>query len=166
LEAREVIVRRKLPPPAGSWVYDLSDWGCELEPILLALGGWGLRAPRPEGATLSATSMMLFVRGGGKPDPTQPPTEFRVELADSVWTVRAEDGAMDVRRGEPADPAAGISTDPVTLNALFEDPDTLARQVSSGTVRTRPRSTGCCGLSPRSGRARPGRHETQGHVFG
>jgi DNA-binding HxlR family transcriptional regulator len=136
LEAREVIARRKLAPPAGSWVYELTDWGRELEPILLALGGWGLRVPRAEGATLNATSMMLFLRGGGKPDRALPPTTYRVELDESVWTVRAEDGAMHVRRGEPAEPAAGIDTDPLTFNALFDDPDSLAERVSAGAVRT------------------------------
>ena len=136
LEARGVIVRRTLAPPAGSRVYELTDWGRELEPILLALGGWGLRVPRVEGATLNATSMMIFLRGGGKPDPALPPTEYRVELDESVWTVRAEDGALHVRRGEPTEPAAGIDTDPLTFNALFEDPDSLAEWVSAGAVRT------------------------------
>lgn len=136
LEARAVISRRKLAPPAGSWVYELTDRGRELEPILLALGGWGLRVPRGEGARLSPTSMMLFLRGGGRPAPDDPPTTYRIELAETVWTVLAEDGAMHVRTGEPSDPVAGISTDPVTFNALFEAPDTLADHVSAGTVRT------------------------------
>jgi DNA-binding HxlR family transcriptional regulator len=136
LEAREVIRRRRLEPPAGSWVYELTGWGRELEPILLALGGWGLRVPRPDGAGLNATSVMIFLRGAGRPDPAQPPTQYRIELADTVWTVRAEDGAMHVSRGEPGEPAAGLSTDPVTLNALFEDPDTLAERVAAGAVRT------------------------------
>src|SRR4051795_12838765 len=47
LESRGVIARRKLPPPAASQVYELTDWGGELEPIVLALGGWGLRVPLP-----------------------------------------------------------------------------------------------------------------------
>ncbi len=136
LAAREVIVRRKLAPPSGSWVYELTEWGRELEPILLALGDWGLRVPRGEGATLNATSMMIFLRGSGKPDPALPPTEYRVELDESVWTVRAADGATQVRLGEPAEPAAAISTNPVTFNALLEDPDSLAERLAAGTVRT------------------------------
>jgi DNA-binding HxlR family transcriptional regulator len=132
LETRGVLNRRKLAPPAGSWVYELTELGRELEPILLALGGWGLHFPRAEGATLNATSMMLFLRGGGKPDPAQPPTQYRVELDESVWTVHAEDGRLDVQRGEPANPAAGICTDPATFNELLENPD----HIPSGKVRT------------------------------
>jgi DNA-binding HxlR family transcriptional regulator len=133
LEARGVIARRKLAPPAGSWVYELTEWGRELEPILLALGDWGLRVPAAEGATVNATSMMLFLRGG-KPDPADPPTEYRVELDETVWTVRAEDGALHVERGEPANPVAGISTDPVTFNEWLENPDRVAVRTSGDPI--------------------------------
>src|SRR6202158_2146575 len=47
LEGRGVIDRRKRPAPASSWVYELTEWGQDLEPILLALGDWGLRVPLP-----------------------------------------------------------------------------------------------------------------------
>src|ERR687884_1369381 len=41
LERDGVVARRTLPPPAASTVYELSDYGQELVPILLALGRWG-----------------------------------------------------------------------------------------------------------------------------
>ena len=143
LQARGVIARRKLAPPAASWVYELTEWGRELEPILLAVGGWGLRVPRTEGATVNATSMMLFLRGG-KPDPADPPAEYRVELGETVWTVRAADGAMHVERGEPADPVAGISTDPVTFNEWLADPTRVSVRTSGDLVALAklPRSVG------------------------
>src|SRR6188472_1628429 len=54
-----VVERRTLPPPAGSRVYDLTAWGRELEPVLLALGRWGSRAaPVPRGE-LSSDALML-----------------------------------------------------------------------------------------------------------
>ena len=45
LEQAGVVERRKLPPPAASSVYELTTWGHELKPILLAAGSWALRSP-------------------------------------------------------------------------------------------------------------------------
>ena len=45
LEDRGVVRRRRLPPPAASWVYELTEWGQELEPIIRQLGSWAAGAP-------------------------------------------------------------------------------------------------------------------------
>ena len=39
LEQAGVVRRRKLPPPAASKVYELTEWGTELEPVIFRLGG-------------------------------------------------------------------------------------------------------------------------------
>src|SRR6187455_2871344 len=44
LEEVGVLEKRTLPPPAGSTVYELTAWGRELEPVILALARWGSRA--------------------------------------------------------------------------------------------------------------------------
>ena len=49
LEQAGVLGRRKLAPPAGAQVYELTDRGRELEPIVLGLGRWGSRVPMPPG---------------------------------------------------------------------------------------------------------------------
>jgi DNA-binding HxlR family transcriptional regulator len=135
LEGRGVVRRRKLAAPASSWVYELTEWGRELEPILLALGGWGLRVPLPaEPTTLSATSVLLFLRGCARPDPAAPTTTYRIELDNRVWAVYASSGQVDIQPGEPARAAASLSTDPKTLNALLGDPTGLDASVSDGTV--------------------------------
>ncbi len=136
LEGRGVISRRKLPAPASSWVYELTEWGRDLEPILLALGGWGLRVPLPaEPTTLSATSVLLFLRGCARPDPAAPPTTYRIELDGRVWAIRSSSGQVDIQPGEPAlATAASLRTDPKTLNALLSDPAGLDASVSDGTV--------------------------------
>ncbi|HEV7763055.1 MAG TPA: winged helix-turn-helix transcriptional regulator [Acidimicrobiales bacterium] len=134
LDGRGVIHRRRLPAPAGSWVYELTEWGRELEPIVLALGGWALRVPLPPDPTLSATSVLLFLRGSAHPDPDAPATTYRFELDDRVWTVRSASGRVDIEPGEPVpgDPAASLRTDPPTLNALVEDPATLDAALADG----------------------------------
>src|SRR5436189_5833106 len=45
LERAGVLRRRKLLPPAGAWVYELTEWGLDLEPVIIALGRWGARSP-------------------------------------------------------------------------------------------------------------------------
>jgi DNA-binding HxlR family transcriptional regulator len=43
LEAAGVVQRRKLPPPAASTVYELTEYGSGLEEVIHALGRWGAR---------------------------------------------------------------------------------------------------------------------------
>lgn len=131
MQGRGVVGRRRLPPPAASEVYELTPWGRQLEPILLALGGWGLRVPRPpEPATLSAVSVLLYLRQSVDPGERA----YRVQLDDRVWTVRARDGEVVVEPGAPAHAHGSIRTDPTTLNALLEDPARLPEAVAAGDV--------------------------------
>ena len=133
LEGHGVVGRRTLPPPAGSTVYELTPWGRELEPVVLALGGWGIRAPQPPGQpTLSATSVLLFLRGGAQVDPAAPPAAYRFELGETVWTVRSSGGAVEVEPGEPAAPEATLRIDPSTLNDVLADPPSLDAAVADG----------------------------------
>ena len=128
LTGHGVLHRRALPPPAASTVYELTEWGRELEPIVLALGGWALRVPVPPGATLGGTSVLLFLRGSARPRGT---ACYRVELDSRVWTVRTEPGRLTVEPGEPAAPDATLRTDPLTLNALLENPVGLDDAIST-----------------------------------
>jgi DNA-binding HxlR family transcriptional regulator len=45
LEALGVLLRKELPPPSASKVYELTEWGYESEPIFKALGRWAARSP-------------------------------------------------------------------------------------------------------------------------
>ena len=135
LEGRGVISRRTLPPPAGSQVYELTAWGRDLEPIVLALGNWGTRVPQPPTpTTLTATSALLFLRSCARPDPAAAPAVFRFDLDDRVWTVRIEDGRLQVQPGQPTAPDACLRTDPKTLNALLEDPGEFDTAVADGSA--------------------------------
>ena len=69
LELRGVVRRRKLPPPAGSRVYELTEWGLELEPVLDALGRWGARAPlAPPEVGMSLDAHLLSLKTLFDPD--------------------------------------------------------------------------------------------------
>lgn len=122
-------------PADGPRVYELTDWGRKLEPLLLALGDWGIDAPQPPRPTaLSATSVLIFLRGAARPDPTAPPTDCRLELDGRVWTVRLAAGRVEVRPGETATAAASLRAEPKTLSALLTEPATLATACADGSA--------------------------------
>jgi DNA-binding HxlR family transcriptional regulator len=129
LEANGVVARRRLPAPAASSVYELTPSGRELEPVLHALGNWGSRLSVPEPGHLSATSVLLYLRGSRFPDPR---AVYRIDLDDQVWTVRTVNTRLQVEPGPPDNPDAGLRTDPATLNALLSDPGRLKSAVASG----------------------------------
>ncbi|NDV86366.1 transcriptional regulator [Aurantimonas aggregata] len=63
LEAAGVLIRRKLPPPSGAQVYELTEWGYESEPIFQALGRWAARSPSHDPTLpFSAASLLLSLR--------------------------------------------------------------------------------------------------------
>lgn len=63
LEAVGVLVRRKLPPPAPAWVYQLTEWGAESAPIFQALGRWAARSPLHDPSLpFSSASLVLSLR--------------------------------------------------------------------------------------------------------
>lgn len=80
LERYGVVRRRKLPPPAASTVYELTEYGQELRPVLHVLAHWGARSlgpPAPdedlEPGWLAGALRMAF-----PPHPTEACVEFRV----------------------------------------------------------------------------------------
>ena len=63
LEANGLLFRRKLPPPSNAQVYELTEWGYEVEPIGQALGRWATRSPLHDpSAPISAVSVLLSFR--------------------------------------------------------------------------------------------------------
>lgn len=129
------VIRRGLAPTEGPQVYELTERGRELEPILLALGNWGIDVPQPLPPTaLSATSVLIFLQGAARPDPAAPPMTCRLELDGRVWTVRLASGRVQVQPGEPATADVSLRAEPKTLSALLADPATLATARADGSV--------------------------------
>ena len=63
LEAASILIRRRLPPPAASQIYELTDWGRESEILFQVLGRWACRSPTMEpGKPMSAVSVVMSLR--------------------------------------------------------------------------------------------------------
>ena len=63
LEARGVLIRKRLPPPASARIYELTPWGYEAEIIVREMGRWAARS-RLHDPTLriSPVSVLLSLR--------------------------------------------------------------------------------------------------------
>jgi DNA-binding HxlR family transcriptional regulator len=64
LEAAGVVRRRVLPRPSGSVIYELTEYGSELEGVIMALGRWGaklLDEPRAD-EIITQDSMTMALR--------------------------------------------------------------------------------------------------------
>lgn len=58
-----IVERTQLPPPVSAQVYQLTEWGRGLEPVLQALGRWAVRSPLHDaGLPLTPVSLMLSLR--------------------------------------------------------------------------------------------------------
>jgi DNA-binding HxlR family transcriptional regulator len=134
LETRGVVRRRVLAPPAGSSIYELTDRGGRLEAVLDALGEWGATEPPPAEASLSATAVLLFLRGSLRANPAALSGTFRLQLEDRVWTLTSREGVPEIEPGDVDAADAGVRTDPITLNALLLDPDGLDAALSTGAA--------------------------------
>src|SRR2546423_8887479 len=69
LESAGIVRRRRLAPPAAAQVYELTDWGRELEPAILALGRWASGSPSfPAGAEMGPDSLVLALKSTFQPE--------------------------------------------------------------------------------------------------
>jgi alkyl sulfatase BDS1-like metallo-beta-lactamase superfamily hydrolase len=132
-----VVRRRKLPPPAASWVYELTDWGEELEPVVTQLGRLGARSPlRPRDAGLSVDSLILSFRTMFDPRAADGVrASYELRLGEDQFRVVVDDGRFEVVRGAADGPDAVIETDPATLAALVYEGRDLAEALRSGEVK-------------------------------
>jgi DNA-binding HxlR family transcriptional regulator len=137
LEGAGIVGRRLLAPPAGSRVYELTDRGLELEPVILALGRWGSGAPFPPGdAKLgpdSAVIALMAVFDPGAADGLSASYELR--LGKDRFRARVADGRIELARGSAEQPDATIETDPDTLSAVLWQGRRLAEAERAGDVR-------------------------------
>jgi DNA-binding HxlR family transcriptional regulator len=137
LEQAGVVRRRKLGPPAGSRVYELTDWGRQLEPLILQLGRWGSRAPLPPDATLGADSLLLHLKALFDPPAVGLSASYELRLGadgEDRFRVQVADGQLQLARGSADHPDATIQADPDALAALLGNPRQLAAAQRSGAV--------------------------------
>lgn len=136
LEALDVLRRHKLPPPAASQVYELTEWGMELEPVIMALGRWGSRSTEmPFGAPTSINSLIIALRTMFDPQAAKGlSASFELQLGDECFSARASEGQLELARGRPDQPDVVIASDTDTLKRLVFGGQPVAEAVRTGKL--------------------------------
>ncbi|HEY7048377.1 MAG TPA: helix-turn-helix domain-containing protein [Jatrophihabitantaceae bacterium] len=133
-----VVARRKLPPPASSWVYELTDWGRELEPIVVALGRWGCRSPQFDN-TLPVTPAAIALGIKTFADPArvaQLPGPIELQLDDEVFTVTPDGERLAVAGTSGPAPVARIIAQPGGISPFLQGRRTTRASLRAHGIRT------------------------------
>ncbi len=137
LEGAGVARRRLQARPQRGVVYELTEYGAQLETIVDELGRWGaknLGDPRP-GETVTIDSLITALRTTFRPAAAEGVrATFALRVGDVALHARVEDGRVHVGEGAPADADLTIDAGP-GIRALMSGDVTPARAVRDGVVQ-------------------------------
>lgn len=129
LEECGIVAKRKLPPPAASTVYELTEYGRGLEEVLYALARWGARSLGPPGSGdelypewgLNALPALF------DPEAARGLTEtYVLKVDDDVFTARVVDGHLEATVGAADDADLVVEVDMATFFELVSGDLSLA----------------------------------------
>jgi DNA-binding HxlR family transcriptional regulator/putative sterol carrier protein len=136
LEDAGLLQRRRLPPPAASQVYELTERGQEIAPVLDALGTWGSRLPLPgPDATMSFDAHILSFRTLFRPDLADGfSTRVELRLGERSFRATVADGKLQLVEGTIEAPDAVITSDHGTALAVAHGRASLAEAEATGAL--------------------------------
>ena len=136
MESNGLVTKRRLPPPAASTVYELTERGRALEPVLLEMARWGrsLLPAEPEELHPGWVAFALKIAF----DPT---SAKDLELTCGLcvdgesYVVTIADGRIAVTRGEDSRAQARIETDGATLYRLGNGELDMRTAIEDGSFK-------------------------------
>ena len=138
LEQAGVVVRRVQPRPSGAVVYELTEYGAELDGIVLALGRWGAQrlGERGDGEIATADSMIMALRSTFRGDGLRAAYELR--FGPIVIHAVVDGDSLVVGEGPlPAPDLVIETTEP--LRPLLAGEVTADEVVAQGIIRLKGR---------------------------
>src|SRR3954468_21341542 len=101
LERRSLVRKTKLAPPASIQVYEATEWGLEVVPLIASLGRWAARSPwHNPTLQMSHVSVIMSLQtllSPGLAEGLDVRIGFR--FGDVSYVTRLHDGRLDVERG-------------------------------------------------------------------
>jgi len=143
LEGQGIVRRATLPPPAGSSVYELTQLGRSLEPVIVALSRWGARlldAPREEEDLRAGWAAVAMRSAIGRGATNNPPGTYEFRIDGEAFHVRVRDGEegerVEARQGSAPDPDLVVTGDAESFLAVTSGRLSPEEAVQSGALRT------------------------------
>jgi DNA-binding HxlR family transcriptional regulator/putative sterol carrier protein len=121
LEAAQIVDKRKLPPPAASTVYELTEYGAGLSEPLYALARWGARTlgpPKPGEELYEEWGVNAFPALFNAEVARGLTETYVLKIGDDVFTARVVDGALETSVGAAADADVQVAVDMDSFFAL------------------------------------------------
>ena len=136
LEEAGIVRRRTLPPPAGSRVYELTERGEALEPVVLALGRWGSVAPfPPREVGIGVDGFVIALRTLFDPGAADDlAASYELRLGEQPFHAEIAGGRFAVARGTADRPDATIAAEPGPLAVVLWHDRDLGEAVRAGDV--------------------------------
>jgi DNA-binding HxlR family transcriptional regulator len=136
LESAGVVRRHEMPPPAARTVYELTERGRQLEPVLLALGGWGMALLEADGEEMPvSTGVLVGLTAFFRPEEASGADEqYSVEVGSESLTALVRNGKLEFRSGAPEKPAATLRADPAALAEIRRGGLSVPAAVAKGRV--------------------------------
>jgi len=138
LEGAGVVQKRKLPPPAASTVYELTEYGQGLEEPVYALARWGARSlgpPKPEDELYPEWGLNAFSAIFNAGEANGLTETYVIKVDDDVFTARIVDGTLESSCGTADDADLVVETDKETFFLLCAGEVEPVAAAKSGRVR-------------------------------
>ena len=122
LEATGLITREDAPPPIATVLYELTESGRELEPVLKALGLWGLHfmtEERPDDAFQARWLAYAPEWFTIDTEPDAPAAVIQLIAADELAFIQLRDGQIQTQVGRATDPDLILYGPPRTVLGLL-----------------------------------------------
>ena len=92
LEACAIVAKRRLPPPAASQVYELTEYGLALKPVIRELAVWGIQSLGPPSFDEPPAAHWLEDALDTVFAPVAPEGSFEFHVGDDVASIVAGEG--------------------------------------------------------------------------
>jgi DNA-binding HxlR family transcriptional regulator len=121
LEQVGVVQKRRLPPPAASTVYELTEYGRGLDEALYALARWGARTlgpPGPEDELYPEWGVNAFPALFNAEAARGLTETYALKIGEDVFTARLQNGLLDASVGADDGADVVVELDMETFFAL------------------------------------------------